>query len=260
MQYPDQIEPVSLMPDRLAAADFSASEIADIVGDDELSQGAARDSFNWIAAYLCEEIGFLENEVVDWFRAEKTGLEGDSPLSIWPTEDGPVRIFEYAQEVKEQVDEDLALEPEEHWSKRSHRLGNHALEVVRKGFWTAGINVGPPLLTSHTTSHAIYNPAKGRALTARWKGNNELEDWRITIQDGSRTASYFVVRYFPPQGEPFILQTGIGRSFTETARHHAETLDIDTDINGRPPSIGEVASFVVPLAAEVKNKSLELIQ
>jgi hypothetical protein len=52
-----------------------------------------------------------------------------------------------------------------------------------------------------------------------------------------------------------VLQSGIVESF----RGEYQPTSSDSDINGRPPSAGEVAMFVIPLANEVKNQTLSLM-
>lgn len=251
----DSLEPVSVLPDRLAAAAFSRAELRTIIGTscDALRREGARDSFNWIAAYLCEEIGYYENELTDWFRSEMRSLGNQSPLTVWGEEDGPDRIFDYAREIKEQIDEDLASERPEGWMERSHRLGNHAMGVVRSAFEIAGMGMVEGV-GDEMRSFAIRSQGK-EGLSARWKGNGQGEDWRITMEDSDWVQSYFVVRLFPPNQPPFIFQTGIGRH----SKTDHESFEIDTDIGGSPPTIGDVASFVIPLAGEVRNGSISLI-
>jgi hypothetical protein len=251
----ESLEPVSVLPDRLSAAAFSRAELRAILGagHDTVRREAARASFNWIAAYLCEEIGYYENELPDWFRSEKRGLGEETPLDVWGEAGGPDLIFEYAQETQQQIEEDLADEKPEGPMERSHRLGGHALEVVRSAFELAGMG----LLENDsdvTRSFAVRSQSK-EGLSARWKGNGQGEDWRITMEDSGWVQSYFVVRIFLPGQPPFIFQTGIGRH----SKTDHEPLSIDSDIDGRPPSVGDVASFVVPLASEVRNGSITLL-
>ncbi len=251
------IEPVSVLPDRLAAAEFSDAELRAILGrsSGEVPREVSRESFNWIAAYLCEEVGYPEAEVVEWFREDKRSLDWARPLDVWGDEDGPDRLFAYAQEVKEQIDEDLADERPETTMERSHRLGNHALIVARDAFLVAGMDIDPHIGTGEQTRMFGLQSAKHEGLSLRWKGSSYGEDWRITMETEEEVRSYFVVRVFPPGERPFIFQTGIGRH----SRTDGKSSEVDTDIDGRPPSIGQVASFVIPLGSEVRNGSLELL-
>lgn len=249
------LEPVSVLPDRLSAAAFSRAELRAILGTghDTVRHEAARASFNWIAAYLCEEIGYYENELTDWFRSEKRGLDRETPLDVWGEENGPDRIFDYAQETQGQIEEDLAGERPESPMERSHRLSGHAMEVVRSAFEMAGMGLIEG--TGDTTRSFAIRSQSREGLSARWKGNQQGEDWRITMEDDNWVRSYFVVRMLLPGRPPFIFQTGIGQH----SKTGHELFEIDTDIDGRPPGIGDVASFVVPLASEVRNGSITLI-
>lgn len=255
----ENLEQITLLPDRLSAAAFSDAEINRIKGrgSEEVREASAA-GFNWLAAYLCEEIGYYESELVEWFRSPGRGLDWKTPLAVWAGADGPTEVFEYAQKTKEMIDEDLSQEPDEHWMARSHRLGSHALEVVQRGFLTAGVDTDALRKgLKDTRAYAIHSPKKDTGMSARWKSNGEMEDWRINLEDGLRRETYFVVRYFPPDGDPFIMQTGIGRSLKTDGID--SPIDIDTDMDGRPPTIGEVASFVIPFAGEVRSHSLAAV-
>lgn len=259
MSTSESLESVSLLPNRLAVIPFSPEEVDTIMGGNEYERELLASNFNWIAAYLCEEIGIYEDEVADWFRGEAAGLDHKSPLSVWRSREGFWKVFEYAQLVKQQVEEDLAGED---LSKpavpRSHEIAKGALGIILKGFEVAGVDISAcEEDPDYTRSRTIHNPDRSTSPLVRWKGNKTMEDYRITIDEGPRQATFFIVRHLPAGEEPMILQTGIGR----WGKMHGDnqTPQVDSDLDGRPPSVGEVASFVVPLANEVKNRSLVLM-
>lgn len=259
----EQFESVSLLPNRFGIAEFGPREVEGILGKDPRQYQLASENFNWIAAYLCEEVGIFENEVTDWFRMRAKGLGQRSPLAAWQSEDGFEKVFDYAQQYKEQVDEDLGEEPGPTGIDLSQQIGRSALKVIFKAFEVAGADISRSALDpSEERSHFIRNPDRGDLLTARWKRIGDMEDYRITKNEGPATSIYFIVRHLALGPEPVILQTGIGRHMaidSSEALPGEQTLVLDSDIDGRPSSVGEVASFVVPLANEVRNRSLVLM-
>jgi hypothetical protein len=260
MSTPEQIDTINLLPNRLAIAPFSSEEVETIIGGNEYENQLLASNFNWVAAYLCEEVGILEYEVVDWFRSEAKGLDGKSPLDAWKSEDGFWKVFEYAQQYKAQVDEALSGEDLGDGADilRSNMIGKNALDIILKSFEVAGVDISPGEFDPyHTRSRTIHNPNTKNSPIIRWKGNKDMEDFRVTIDEGQRSSNFFIVRHFMEHKDPVILQTGIGRRMKagEGKDNHTE---IDTDIDGRPPSAGEVASFVVPVAHEIRNRTLQL--
>jgi hypothetical protein len=249
------IEALSLLPNRLAVADFTPAEIEQVLGKDLQTQELAKANFNWLGAYLVEEAGLFEGEVSDWFKSNARGLAGKSPLDFWDAHDGFEAVFEYAKEYKGLVDEALADEPPkvETAIDRSFGIARSALSIIHKGFETAGVELKPDS-SGYTTSRAITNPGKENAPFVRWKGNSQIEDYRVMLEEGSRRYTYYIVRNLMG-GETDILQSGIVADF-EGSRYLDGTSD--SDIDGRAPSAGEVASFVIPLANEVKNRTLAL--
>ncbi len=254
----EQCESFDLLPNRLAVVPFGAEEIHALVGsDNQYETCLLASNFNWIAAYLCEEVGIFEEEVADWFRGEAKGLDGDSPMDVWRANDGFWKVFEYAQLYKEQVDKDLAGEDMgEPDVPRSRELGKNALEVILKSFEVAGVDISAcEEDPEYTRVRYIHNPHRENSPIVRWKGNQTMEDYRITIDEGPRQATFFIVRYLPKDEAPMILQTGIGRYGRMLGDN--QPVEVDSDLDGRPPSAGEVASFVIPVANETQNRSFK---
>jgi hypothetical protein len=257
-------ESFDLLPNRLAVAEFSPIQVDTILGGSSEAglhnqeRELLKSNFNWVAAYLCEEVGIYETELAEWFTSEARSLGGKTPLSVWRGAEGFWKVFEYAQAYKKEVDEALAdEEPEVREKTRSHKIAENALGIIMQGFEIAGADIAASEADpEHVRSQTIHNPDRIGDLTIRWKGNQSMEDYRVTVQEGPQMSSYFIVRHLPADGEPLILQTGIGRHLKTD---EVDILEIDSDLDGRPPSAGEVASFVVPLANEVKNRSLALM-
>ncbi len=247
------------LPDRLSIAEFNPREIVKIMGSSVLQHGLAKENFNWLAAYLVEEIGLYEGEVVEWFKSNAKGLGGQRPLDVWDNPDGFVEVFDYAQEFKAQVAEDLGRdylsETYQEGVERSQRMGLDAMKIISLAF--EGINITDTEL-AYGRDLAVYNPARGVRLVASWRRGSVLQHYRIDRQNPDRTrlSRYFVV-FGSPEGRLRIFQTGIGEFFNVDGKH---TDELDSDIDGRPPTAGQVASFVIPLANEVKNGSLVKMQ
>jgi hypothetical protein len=259
MSVPEWHASVSPLPNRFGIAEFGPNEVETILGNDSSQHQLAASNFNWIAAYLCEEVGIFEYEVTDWFRSKVRGLGAKSPLAVWGAEDGFQKVFDYAQVYKQQVDEDLGEEPTPVGIELSHQIANSALDVILKGFEAAGVDIPAYDGDDDFTCHTIHNPDREELIKARWKRIGDLVDYHITKKEGPVTSSYFIVRYLERYTEPLILQTGIGCSTQdESSRDQPieRTLNIDSDIDGRPSSVGEVALFVVPLANEIRNNTL----
>ncbi len=253
----ERVEPLQLLPNRLGVADFSSEEVEQILGPDAEFQELARDNFNWLGAYLVEEVGLHESEVVEWFRSTARGLGDKKPLETWNNQDGFTEVFSYVKAYKQMTEEALADEgiQESDPLVRSHDIARSALDVILRGFQLVGVDLRPGANPDYTRSRAIWNPDKNDGPIVRWKGNRQMEDYRITIPDGVRRATYYIVRYFPPDEQPIIMQSGVAKSFKGESRLSSS----DSDIDGRPPSAGEVASFVIPVANEIKNRTFAAI-
>lgn len=253
----EKVESLQLLPNRLGVADFSPEEVEQILGLDADSQPLAQDNFNWLSAYLVEEVGLYESEVVEWFRSTARGLGDKKPLETWNNQDGFTEVFSYAKAYKQVTDEALADEGgrESDPIIRSHDIARSALDVILRGFQLVGVDLQPASDPSYTRSRAIWNPDKNDGPIVRWKGNGQMEDYRITIPEGARRATYYIVRYFPPDEQPIIMQSGVAQSF----KGESQLSSSDSDIDGRPPSAGEVASFVIPVANEIKNRTFAAI-
>lgn len=260
MSAQNQVESMELLPNRLSIAPFGPEEIDTIIGsDNEYERELLTSNFNWIAAYLCEEMGIFEDEIPDWFRGEARGLDGKSPLSVWRSKEGFWKVFEHAQSCKEQVDEDLAREDlADPKILRSREIARNALGVILNSFEVAGVDISPSEENpDYVRIRTLHNPDRKGSPIVRWKGCKQMEDFRITIDEGPRDATFFIVRARPEGEEPFILQTGIGRLGKMLSA--GQDVEVDSDLDGRPPSAGEVASFVIPVANETQNRSLKPI-
>src|ERR1700722_1240249 len=99
----ESVEPLNLLPDRLAIADFSESEMEQVLGE-SADQELSKDNFNWIGAYLVEQAGLRETEVAEWFRSSARGLEGERPLDAWSHLEGFMQVFNYAKRYKQSVE------------------------------------------------------------------------------------------------------------------------------------------------------------
>lgn len=253
----ERVEPLQLLPNRLGVADFSLEEVEQILGPDADFQALARDNFNWLSAYLVEEVGLHESEIVEWFRSTAKGLGDKRPLETWNNQEGFTEVFSYAKAYKKMTDEALTSEGgrENDPLVRSHDIARSALDVILRSFKLVGVDLQPAPDPDYTRSRAIWNPDKKEGPIVRWKGNRQMEDYRITIPDGVRRATYYIVRYFPPDEQPFIVQSGVAKSF----KGESQLSSSDSDIDGRPPSAGEVASFVIPVANEIKNRTFAAI-
>lgn len=265
MSTPEMVENLELLPNRLAVAEFSEYEVDMILGDGGVVGGSLEKelrlhNFNWVAAYLVEEIGFHEDEVADWFRNDKNGLEGEAPIDVWQSPDGFMRVFEYAQIVKQHFEEDLdggkEMDTYTQGIKRSHELGRDALKVINRAFNIVGIDKNNVDRKSGKDV-AIHNPDLGDSLVISWRPRETIEHFRIDRKNQAtdRISTYFIVRYLE-DGVAHILQTGIGESVKSNGDSIHTT---DTDIDGRPPSAGQIANFVVPVANETRNHTLELM-
>jgi hypothetical protein len=251
------VEPVEIFADRLAAADFSLNEMESISSATPDNPELARDNYNWMAAFLVEEVGLYEVEVADWFRSRAAGLDERTPLEIWSSPDGFETIFDYALRYKEQAEKALEPEPTELGEvlTRSHAVARNAISVIEKCFKSAGMNL--ELEGGDYTAKQLYNPDMGMDLLVEWQAwpwpeGDIMEQFRVTRNIGPQSFRYFIGRYKPKAGKPYILQTGL----LETFNNKLVQGDSDSDINDRPPLIREVSRLIVPLAKEVKNKSL----
>lgn len=260
MSAAEQCETLDLLPNRLAVIPFGPEEVEALVGsENEYEVRLLAENFNWVAAYLCEEVGIFEDEVADWFRSEAAGLGHETPMSVWRSEDGFWQVFEYAQRYKAQVDEALAGEDlGDPRFARSHDLGKNALEVIHKSFEVAGVDLteckkGP----EYDGMRVIHNPHREGSPVVRWRGNQRMEEYRISIDEGPRQSMYYIIRGLPKDEEPMILQTGIGRF--DRLKREEEDPSGNSDLDGRPPAAGEVANFVVPVANDTHSRSFELL-
>jgi len=262
MSSAEKFESLSLLPDRLSVAEFEPETVDKLLGPTPESQELARENFNWLAAYLVEEVGLFENEVSEWFLSGAKGLGGKTPLAAWNKPDGFMDVFDYTQAYKQKVDEALAEEGVLRQGylferSQSHDIARSALNVILPALMqVAGVSLRPAKVPGLQPRQAIWNPAKQDRLIVSWKGNGELEDYRVTIKGDEGESTYYIVRALLPDEPPLILQSGIIETFRgETDLYAPSTSDID----GRPPSAGEVAAFVIPVANEMKNHSLALI-
>lgn len=255
----ERIDDLPILPNRLGVAEFNPREMGQILGVSVKDQELAKDNYNWLAAYLVEEVGIYEDEVPEWFKSRARGLDNERPIDIWKEADGFIRVFDYAQQYRDQVLEDLGEDPADstymQGIARSHRLGIEALKVIFAAFEIAGI---AKMAISTDRDYAIYNPEIGDSLVASWRPRKGLQHYRIdrTSAGGDRLSRYFIV--FVIDGlEGQILQTGTGEFVTSNGHTMSET---DSDLDGRAPSAGEVARFVVPLANEVRNRTLVMME
>jgi hypothetical protein len=252
----ETLQELSLLPNRFAVADFGIAETELILGRDLETQIAAANDYNWLGAYLVEQVGLNESEVTEWFRSPARSLGERAPIDVWSSPDGFEGIFEYAKDYKAMVDE--ALEGEEPTIDdkvvRAQELAKDALVTVFESFKVAGINIGKPLTNNGDALVLISNLDNPSAPFVRWKHRSGLEDFKIMIREGDRWGMYYIVRSASAGQEPVILQTGV----VSTLKGHATEDSSDSDINGRPPSAGEIAAYVIPLAIEARNRSLKL--
>ncbi len=247
---------MSLVPNRFAVADFGIAETELILGRDLQNQIRAANDFNWIGAYLVEQVGLNESEITEWFRSPARSLRQRAPIDVWASPDGFEEVYEYAKDYKSMVDEALGGEEPTIADKvlRAQELAKDALVSIFDGFTVAGINIGQPLRKNGSALVTISNPDNPLAPVVRWKHRGGLEDFRVMISEGDRWGMYYIVRAAYPDQDPMILQTGI----VNTLRGHQSDYSADSDINGRPPSAGEIAQYVIPLTIETRNRSLEL--
>jgi hypothetical protein len=254
----EKFETFDVLPDRLSVAEFSPEHIDRLLGPTLESQNLARENFNWTAAYLVEEVGLYEREVAEWFLSAAKGLDGRTPLEAWDEPEGFNEVFDYARTYAEQVNEAMeeAGIPRNDSRERSHEIARQALGIIIPSL----VQVIGDYQTAE--NHAlgfrriVWNPEKRDRLFVSWKGDGRMEDYRVTTKEDEGQSTYYIVRAFPPDAPPMILQTGIVRTFRgESDIYGPSTSDLD----GRPPSASEVASFVIPVANEMKNRSLELM-
>lgn len=252
----ETLQELSLVPNRFAVAEFGIAESELILGRDLEKQITAANDFNWIGAYLVEQVGLNESEITEWFRSSARSLGQRAPIDVWASPEGFESVFEYAKDYKAMVEE--ALEGEEptidDTVARAQNLAKDALVSVFESFAVAGINIGQPLTKNGSAMVTISNPDNPAAPVVRWKHRSGLEDYRIMISEGDRWGMYYIVRSALAGQDPVILQTGV----VNTLKGHATEDSSDSDINGRPPSAGEIAAYVIPLAIEARNRSLKL--
>lgn len=245
------------LPNRLAVAEFNPKEVMKLTGTSLEDQITGRDNFNWVAAYLVEEVGLHEEELADWFRSSAAGLDDRRPIDVWPQPDGFVSVFDYAQQYNEQVLEDIGEDPRGSYQRgieRGQRLGVHAVRVIADAFQAAG---GESIEWVEGRDYAIHNPGRSNELVASWRPGNEIHHFRIDKQsvDSSHLSRFFVV-FGVLDGQLEVFQCGIGE-FMRVDGH--DFTDVNSDLDGRPPTVGQVASFVIPLANAAKNRTLEMV-
>lgn len=252
----ETLQGLSLVPNRFAVADFGITETELILGQDLETQIRAANDFNWIGAYLVEQVGLNEPEITEWFRSPATSLGQRTPIEVWASPEGFEEVYEYAKDYKAMVDE--ALENDEPTLDdkvtRAQALAKDALVSIFESFRQAGINIGQPLTESGSARVTISNPDNPSSPVVRWKHREGLEDFRVMISEGDRLGMYYIVRAAYPGQNPMILQTGV----VNILKGHESDHSADSDINGRPPSAGEIAAYVIPLAIEARNRSLKL--
>src|SRR5258708_40297192 len=94
------------LPNRLSVADLNPTELMQITGTSLREQELAKDNYNWLAAYLVEEVGLYEEEAAEWFKWQAAGLDGERPIDVWSRPDVYLTVFEYAQRFRTQIAED----------------------------------------------------------------------------------------------------------------------------------------------------------
>ena len=252
----DGVKPLNLLPDRLDVAEFSPFELKVVLGE-SADREQSRDNYNWVGAYLVEQAQLFEWEVAEWFKSGAKEIGGKRPLDLWHNMDGIEKVFDYAKLFKAQADEALADEPPVEGEEivRSHEIANSALSTIHRSFVIADVELKAGSEATGTKSITIANPDIETAPYLRWKGNGVLEDYRITRKDGDRAAMYYITRYVGDDMPSFIMQSGI----VESDKNHTIPTDSDSSLDGRPPSAGEIASFVIPLAQEAKNETLAVV-
>ena len=254
----EKFETFDVLPDRLSVAEFSPEHIDRLLGPTLESQTLARENFNWTAAYLVEEVGLYEGEVVEWFLSGAKGLAGRTPLEVWDEPEGFNEVFDYARTYAAQVGEAMkeAGVPRNDSREQSHKIANQALDIIIPSLLQAMGEFRTPENYAARIRRVVWNPDKANKLFVSWSGDGHMENYRVTIEEDEGQSTYYIVRAFPPGEPPMILQSGIVHTFRgESDIYGPSTSDLD----GRPPSASEVASFVIPVANEMKNRSLELM-
>src|SRR5438445_10004194 len=157
------VEPLQLLPDRLSIAEFEPEVLGQLLGLTIESQALARENFNWLAAYLVEEVGLYENEVVEWFHSGAKGLGSRTPLEAWGDPDGFTDVFSYAKACKQQADEAMTEHgiPQDHSLERSHEIARSALNVILPALMqVAGVDLQPIRVPGLQPRQAVWNPDK----------------------------------------------------------------------------------------------------
>jgi hypothetical protein len=248
---PIPYDAMDVLPNRLAKVAFHPVEVSTILGDTDGEYEFQMDSFNWVAAFLHDEFGMEDEAIVDWFREPAPGLGDRPPLLAWAAENGFWKVFEYAQFVKHQADEECQPDDPSQEKKifRSHQVGNYLLEMVREGFKVAGVEVGPEITDTTDMGQAVHNPDSGNPVLLTWQrmSDDAYETYKIILNYGADKdeARYSITRCLAEE-EPFIIQSGIIKEGFE---------EMDSSLDGRPPSAGELASFAIPLAKEIQDRS-----
>lgn len=249
---------MDLLPNRLAAVEFEPVELETIVGLREEEKPWNTDNFNWVAAYLCEEVGITELDLGKWFRREVPGLEGQSPLDVWTSDDGFGRVFRYAQKCKEYADEVASdARPAGEEVPRSHQIASRALVVINRAFEVTGADRS--FDAGGRIQAGVNNPAKPNELGVTLRGDEESEAYKIFKRKGDRLSQYLIYMHRLGGADLNILQTAIFIS-DKSSSASLEDVDSRSDLDDRPPSAGEIASFVVPLAVEIKNRTLVALE
>jgi hypothetical protein len=226
-----------------------------VILDESADRELSRDNFNWLGAYMIEQVGLYEIELVDWFRAEARGLDGERPLDVWSGWDGFEQVFDYAKAYKEACDEALDDEPAEPGDdlRRSLALGQSAIQVIERAFALSGVSLESRQSERGSYGDAtIWNPDKPGAPRAHWRKKGVGDDYMIVFEDGGIERRYVTFRVGEPGGGTIVMQSAI----LEFVNGEQVPTDCDSALDGRPPSAGQVAEFVIPLANEARNRSL----
>jgi len=250
------VAPLELLPNRLEIADFTPFEMGIVLGE-SADRELSRDNFNWVGAFLVEQVGLHEDEVTEWFRSGSQTLGGKRPLDIWGEIEGFGVAFEYAKAYKESVAADLSSEvtgdSRADDFNRSQGIAESALRIIDRAFQI--VERSAPYLGSSGPNNALHVRSKSAPEEGmlRWRGGATLEEYRIQQLDGDYLRQYYIIRYLE-EDTPIVAQSGILESFKGK---HIDSSS-DSDFDGYAPSAGEVASFIVPLASQIKAGTLVL--
>jgi hypothetical protein len=248
------VEPVRLLPDRLAVAGFSLPVMGIILGE-SADQELSRDNFNWLGAYMIEQVGLHEMELAEWFTSEGGELDGERPLDVWGELGGFGRVFDYAKAYKELCDDALAdAAPEDTDSlRRSLSIGHSAIDMIERAFALSGVSLELKQDESGPWGNAmLWNPEKPEAARAHWRKKGNSDTYMISFSEGETERRYITGRMTEPGGRAIVIQSAI----LEITGGERVPTEYDSALDGRPPSAGQVAEFVIPLASEAKSRSL----